>query len=527
MKVIITEPIVNKGVDLLEQEGCQVVCADNIPREELLEIIHQFDGLIVRSYTMVDEELLSKATRLKVVGRAGNGIDNIDLDSATRHGVIVTNNPDGNSVSAAEHTIGLILAQCRNIPQASAHMREGGWKKKQFEGIELFGKTVGVIGLGRIGALVAQRLQGFGCRIIAYDPYIATDRFEKIGVEAKENLTDLLQEAQILTVHTPRTDETYGMIGSEEFAQMPDGVRVVNCARGGIIDEDALYDALVDGKVASAALDVFDVEPVHGHKLFDLPQVTMTAHMGAATVEAQETLGVSIAQQVLYAMKGEMVTNAVNLPSLPTRELAALRPYAQLAEEMGKVYFQLQPGRIREVEVIAGGELSQKDTRMLTLAFLKGMLEVILKERVNYVNAPILADNMGIRVIDGREGQAGDYPNLLRIRVDSDRGEASLAGTVFGRADGRIVEIMGYKVDISPSRFMLFVENIDQPGVIGAVGTLLGYHRINIASMQVGRRQEGREALMILNVDNPVGKEEQQAIEAIPGITGVRFIRLS
>jgi D-3-phosphoglycerate dehydrogenase / 2-oxoglutarate reductase len=527
MKVIITEPIVSKGVELLEQAGCQVICANNIARDELLETIQEFDGMIVRSYTMVDDELLSRAKCLKVVGRAGNGIDNIDLDSATRHGVIVTNNPDGNSVSAAEHTIGLILAQCRNIPQAAAHMREGGWKKKQFEGIELYGKTVGIVGLGRIGTLVAQRLQGFGCRVIAYDPYIAAERFEKIGAEPKEHLAELLQEAQILTVHTPRTDETYGMIGAAEFAMMPDGVRVVNCARGGIIDEDALYDALLDGKVASAALDVFNVEPVHGHKLFTLPQVVMTAHMGAATVEAQETLGVSIAQQVLYAMKGEMVTNAVNLPSLPTRELAALRPYAQLAEQMGKVYFQLQPGRIREVEVIASGELSQRDTRMLTLAFLKGMLEVILKERVNYVNAPILADNMGIRVIDGREGQAGDYPNLLKVRIGSDRGEASLAGTVFGRQDARIVEIMDYKVDISPSRYMLFIENMDQPGVIGAVGTLLGHHRINIASMQVGRRQEGRDALMILNVDNPVGKEEQQAIAALPGINAVKFIRLS
>ncbi len=526
MKVIITEPIVEKGIELLQKE-CEVHSATNISRQDLLDRIAEYDGMIVRSYTLVDEELMSKAQRLKVVGRAGNGIDNIDLDAATRHGIIVTNNPDGNSVSAAEHTIGLILAQCRNIPQACAHMRDGGWKKKQFEGIELYGKTVGIIGLGRIGALVATRLQGFGCRIIAYDPYIAQERFQKLGVEQKENLEDLLRETQILTVHTPRTEETARMISTDQFQLLPQGVRVVNCARGGIIDEDALYEAIVSGRVASAALDVFETEPVSGHRLFELPQVIMTAHMGAATVEAQETLGVTIAQQVLHAMKGEMVTNAVNLPSLPTRELSALRPYVHLAEQMGKVYFQLHPGRIADVEVICSGELAQKDTRMVTIGYLKGMLESILKERVNYVNAPVLAENMGIRVIESREGQPGDYPNLLKVRIRSDKGEIVMAGTVFGRHDGRIVEMMGYKVDISPSRYMLFVENIDQPGVIGAVGTLLGQKQINIASMQVGRKNVGREALMILNVDQPVGKEEQQEIEQIPGIREVRLIRLS
>jgi D-3-phosphoglycerate dehydrogenase len=525
MKVVITEPIAEKGIALLEQT-CQVVRAFNLERHALLQIMHEFDGMIVRSYTMVDEELLGCAPNLKVVGRAGNGIDNIDLDAATRRGVIVTNNPDGNSISAAEHTIGLILAQCRNIPQATEHMRAGGWKKKQFEGVELFGKTVGIIGLGRIGSLVASRLRAFGCRVIAYDPYISLDRFAQAGAEHIEVLDDLLRQSHIVTVHTPRTDETYGMIGDEQFKLMPQGVRIVNCARGGIFQEDALRRALETKRVASAALDVFDVEPVSGHPLFALPNVIMTAHMGAATVEAQEVLGVTIAQQVLSAMRGEIVTNAVNLPSLPTQELAVLRPHITLAEQLGKLYFQLYSGRINRVEVICGGELAKMDTRILTLSFLKGMLETILRERVNYVNASVLAENMGIRVVESRDGNPKDYTNLLQIKITGDKEEAVFGGTIFGRSEGKIVEVMGYQVDVTPSQYMLFVENIDQPGMIGAVGTLLGKQHINIASMQVGRHEIGRRALMILNVDNPAQKEDLEAIMQVPGIVSARFLKL-
>ncbi len=526
MRVIITEPIAKNGIELLEQE-CEVECIWNIPREDLLKKIDQYDGMIVRSYTMVDDELLNKAHRLKVVGRAGNGIDNIDLDSATRRGVIVTNSPDGNSVAAAEHTIALILSQCRNIPRASSHMEAGGWKKKEFEGIELKGKTVGIIGLGRIGTLVAERLASFGCTLIAYDPYISSKRFEKAGVKSKEALSDLLKEADVITIHTPRTEETLGMIGKEEFELMKEGVRIVNCARGGIIQEKALKEAIESEKVASAGLDVFEEEPVRGHELCRLSQVVTTPHIGAATKEAQEALGLSIARQVLSAMKGEMVTHAVNLPTLPGRELEALRPHMQVAEQMGKLYFQLSPGRIEEVDVSFGGELSDKDTRMITISFLKGLLETILKERVNYVNAPFLAENMGIRVAENQDGDAGDYANLMRFRVRGKASESVLAGTVFGRTDGRIVELMGYKVDVSPSRYMLFVENRDQPGMIGAVGMVLGKNGINIASMQVGRQEVGSDALMILNVDNPMSGKEIEEIEDVKGIVDARFIKLS
>jgi len=525
MKIIVTEPIADQGIECLKREA-EIDLRYGIKRADLLECIKDYDAIIIRSAVQVDEELLAHAPRLKAVGRAGNGIDNIDIESATRHGVVVVNSPEANSISAAELTIGLLLAACRNIPQATAFLRAGNWGRQQFEGVELFNKTVGIIGLGRIGALVATRLQSFGMRVIAYDPYIAEERFRRYGAERKEQLADLLREADFITVHTPKTEETYGMIGEAELKLVKPGVRIVNCARGGIYNEHALYDALQAGTVAGAGLDVFDTEPSYNNPLFGLPNVVMTAHMGATTVEAQNNVGISVAQSVLGVLRGELVAGAVNLPSLPTQELQAMRPYIDLAEKFGKLYHQLHSGPVREVEIICSGEMAERDTRMITVAFLKGLLETILKDRVNYVNALLLAESRGIRIVESKNKGQEDYPNLVRFRIAGEKETTVFAGTVFGREEQKMVEISGYKVDVNPSRYMLFVENLDQPGMIGMVGTTLGEYRINIATMQVGRLHVGSRALMILNVDNPVGAREIEELRRMNGIVGAKFVKL-
>lgn len=525
MKIIVTEPIADLGIDCLKREA-DVDLRYGIERDELLACINDYDAIIIRSAVQINEELLSRAPRLKAVGRAGNGVDNIDIESATRHGVVVVNSPEANSISATEHTIGLLLASCRNIPQANAFLQSGKWGRQQFEGVELFNKTVGIIGLGRIGSLVAARLQAFGMRVIAYDPYIAPERFQKCGVERMESLAELLQAADFITVHTPKTEETFDMIGKEELKLVKPGVRVVNCARGGIFNEKALYDALRAGTVASAGLDVFETEPSYGNPLFSLPNVVSTPHTGATTVEAQNNVGISVAQSVLGVLRGELVPGAVNLPSLPTQELQVLRPYIDLAEKLGKLYFQLHSGSVREVEVNCSGDLAERDTRMITAAFLKGLLETVLKDRVNYVNAMLLAESREIRVAESKGKGQEDYPNLMRFRIAGERETAVFAGAVFGREEQKIVEIDGYKVDVTPSRYMLCVENRDQPGMIGMVGTILGQGNINIATMQVGRLRGGGKALMILNVDNPVGAEEMVKIRRVEGIVGAKFMRL-
>lgn len=525
MKIIVTEQISEKGIARLREEA-EVDVRYSIDRGELLDRIGDYDAIIVRSATVIDEELLNRAKKLKAVGRAGNGIDNIDIKSAIRHGVIVTNTPEGNIVSAAEHTIGMLLSLCRNIPLATAFLKAGNWGRKQFQGVELYNKTAGIIGLGRIGSLVATRLQSFGMKVIAYDPYISEERFHRLGVERVEALDDLLARSDFVTVHTPKTEETSGMIGKRELKLMKPWARIVNCARGGIIRERDLYDALKEGALAGAALDVFEDEPSYNNPLFSLPNVVVTAHMGASTREAQDNIGITIAQQVLSALKGEIVSNAVNLPSLPTQELIALKPYIGLAEKIGKLYFQLEHSPVNRIEITYSGELAGRETGMVTVAFLKGLLETVLKERVNYVNAPYLAETRGIKVVESKEGHGENYSSLMRFRVTGEKVDTTFAGTVFGRDEEKIVEAYGYKVDVVPTRYMLFVENFDIPGMIGTVGTVLGGNGINIATMQVGRKHVGSKALMILNVDNPAGREDLEKIQQVNGIISARFVRL-
>ena len=387
-KVIVTERIAQEGLDLLQTE-LDVDNREGISREELLEIIGGYDAIVVRSATQVNEELLERATRLKMVGRAGNGIDNIDVEACTRRGVIVANTPDSNTISAAEQTFALMLSSLRHTAEANAFIKGGKWDRKPFRGMELYGKTLGIVGLGRIGSMVATRARAFGCRVIAYDPYIADERFTRFGAEKKDTLEELVREADIITVHTPRNEETMGMIGEQELAIAKDGVRVINCARGGIINEKALLEALKSGKVGSAGLDVFEKEPSYGNPLFEFKNVVVTPHLGADTYEAQYRVGVNIAEQVIKGLRGEMVPNVVNLPTVLGEELESLRPYIDLACYMGSIYYQVEKAPVDRVELSFSGDIARQETELLTVSFLTGLMSNIVSERVNYVNARI------------------------------------------------------------------------------------------------------------------------------------------
>ncbi len=525
MKVIITERIAQAGIDMLK-ENADVDVRFNIERKELLKIITNYHGIIVRSVTVIDEELLEAAENLKVVGRAGNGIDNIDLDAATRRGIMVVNTPESNTVSAAEHTIGMLLASCRNIPQANQFIKSGQWGRNQFKGNELNGKTVAIIGLGRIGGLVATRLQAFNMKVIGYDPYISNERFKLLGVEKKDNLEELMKEADIITVHTPKTEETVGMIGEKELEMARDGIRLVNVARGGIIDEKALYNALKKGKVASAAIDVFENEPCPDNPLFEFENTVVTPHLGASTVEAQNKVGTSIARQVINVLEGKLAPNAVNMPSLLDRELEALKPYIVLAEKLGKVYYQLEKKSISKVEIKYSGGITEYKTETLTRAFLKGLLEPVIRERVNYVNAKLLAKNRGIEIVESLDSTISQYTNLIYITIYNGDSVFTLAGTLFGREEPRIVELNGYEIDVEPSSYMLLVRNEDKPGVIGCVGTIMGVNKINIATMRVSRNVKGGKALMVLTVDSEVPRDLLKMLEKVDLVTEVRLIKL-
>jgi D-3-phosphoglycerate dehydrogenase len=525
MRVIVTERIAQTGIDILKKKA-DVDVRLKIGRDELLKIIEEYQGIIVRSATMVDSELLAAAKNLKVVGRAGNGIDNIDLDAATQAGVVVVNTAESNSVSAAEHTIGMMLASCRNTCSANQYIKSGNWDRSPFKGNELYGKTVGIIGLGRIGGLVASRLQAFNMKTIAYDPYIPGGRFELLGVEKMEKLEDLLARADIITVHTPKTEETIGMLGDKEFEIMKDGVRLVNCARGGIIGEKALHRALESGKAASAALDVFEQEPCPDNPLFSFDNTVVTPHLGADTLEAQNKVGINIANQVLDALEGKLVTNAVNMPSLPDKDMEYLKPYLLLAEKLGRLYYQLEKRPISKVEIKYRGGIVEHKTGPLTLAYLKGLLEPVVKERVNYVNAKHLAKSRGINVLESLDSSASEYTDLIEVKVSNGHSTFTMAGTLFGMREPRIVELNGYKIDMEPAPYMLLIRNEDKPGVIGSIGTIMGVSKINIATMRVSRNSKGGKALMVLNVDGLVPKDVIGMVKKVDGITEVNFIKL-
>jgi D-3-phosphoglycerate dehydrogenase len=531
--VLIAEPLADAGVELL-RAAHEVDVRTSMTREELLDAVGRADALVVRSATRVDAEVLEAGRDLKVVGRAGIGLDNVDVATATRLKIMVVNAPQSNVISAAEHTVALILAQARNIPQAHAALREGRWERARFQGAELYGKTLGIVGLGRVGALVAQRCNAFGMRLLAYDPFVSRERAAQMGVELA-SLAEVLGRADIVTIHLPKTPETTGLLGEAELYAMKRGARLVNTARGGIVDEAALAKAVAEGHLSGAALDVFAEEPTTASPLFWLENAVVTPHLGASTAEAQDKAGIAIAEQLLLALAGQFVPNAVNVDAGPVPD--ALRPFLPLVEKLGQLYTALAGGgpggrggavgggRIR-IEYV--GALVEQDTRVLTLAALKGMLAPVSNEPVTYVNAPLLAAERGIEVTESKTRHSRDWVNLIGLSGEGSRGQVGVAGTTVGPRDHeRLVAINGIAVDMAPARHMAFLFYEDRPGVIGRVGTLLGESGVNIASMQVGRRKQGGEALMALTVDAGIPAGVLDRVEREIGAHDATFIQLT
>ncbi|MBS1263781.1 MAG: Glyoxylate reductase [Methanonatronarchaeales archaeon] len=522
-RIAVTDPIDREGIRALEEEA-EAVDATTFDRERLLEEAPGFDAIIVRSGTAVDAEFLEAADRLKVVGRAGVGVDNIDLDAATERGIVVLNSPQSSTISAAEHTVGLMLSLARNIPQAYESVKSGRWEKSKYLGVELYDKTLGVFGLGRIGAEVARRAQAFDMNVVAYDPYISEDRANQMGTTLR-GVDEIVEEADFMTFHVPLTDETRGMIGEEEIGRMKEGARLLNVARGGIIDEDALYWALEEGEIAGAALDVFEEEPPDDNPLLELDNLIATPHLGASTEEAQRSVAVSTARQVTRALKGEPIRSAVNVPVVSKEAMDRLGPYIMLAEKLGRFASQMLTGSIEEIQVRAAGEISREDIEPIRIAGVKGVLTPLLQEPPTFLNADIVAKNRGVRISETK-GDTDNFTNLVTIEVTTSEGGKTVSGTVFGKKAFRLIEVDGYRIDAPMERTMLFTHHVDKPGVIGEVGTSMGDRGVNIAGMQVGRQEAGGKAVMLMETDGEVPDEAVEEIRAIDGVRDAHLIHL-
>jgi D-3-phosphoglycerate dehydrogenase / 2-oxoglutarate reductase len=525
-RILVAERIAPAGMELLATAG-EVIDGGSLDRSGLLEAIGEADALVVRSATQVDAELIARADRLRVIGRAGVGVDNVDVSAATRRGILVCNAPQSNIVSAAEHTLALLLAQARNVPQADRALRAGAWERSRWQGVELMGKTLGLVGLGRVGSMVAQRAAGFGMRLIAFDPYVAKEHAREIGVEVMPSLDALLVQSDFVSIHLPRTPDTEGLIGSREIGLMKPAARLVNTARGGIVDEAALAAAVTDGRLAGAALDVFAEEPTTGGALFDLEDVVLTPHLGASTVEAQDKAGEAVAEMVALALHGEFVPYAVNV-SAGAEVSEAVRPFLPLAERLGALLTGLAERPIRALECAYLGRIAEADTRVLTLAVVKGSLAGVVHEPLSFVNAPIIAAERGVEISDRRSAVSRDYVSLISLRGEADDGGVvSVAGTLVGKRNAeRVMQVFDFDIEIAPARYMMFFTYEDVPGVIGRVGTILGDRGINIATMEVGRREAGGAALMGLTVDVPVSQDVLDEIASSIGAVRTRFIVL-
>ena len=525
-KVLVADPIAEEGIEILKQ-AAEVDVKIGLSKDELAAIIGAYDALAVRSETKVTGDIIAKAEKLKIIGRAGVGVDNIDVEAATNRGILVVNSPEGNTLAAAELTVAMLLALARNIPQADATMRAGRWDRKKFMGSEIYGKTLGVIGLGKIGREVVSRLQSFGMSVLGYDPYLKPEQADTLGIKLVD-LDTLYKESDYISVHTPKTKETTGMINAEKLALMKPTVRIINCARGGIIDEAALAEAAKAGRIGGAAIDVYTTEPVPAdNPLLGIPSIITTPHLGASTEEAQVNVAIDIAEQIVEVLAGKPARAAVNMPSVSADMLGRLQPYLTLAEKIGSLQAQLTSSPISEVEVVYAGDFDLP-TVHLTRAVLKGLLEPVVAESVNYVNAPAIAASRGIKITESRTSASGDTSAVLTVKKSGGPGgtDREISGVVLGKDNLRILTIDGYRVDVRPTGPMLVTQHTDRPGVIGKVGTLLGDNAINIAGMHVGRESEGTRAVMVLKLDTPTSDPLLEQIRQIDGMETARLVQL-
>lgn len=526
MKVLVSDNLADIGITMFQEaDGIDVDVKVGLSPESLKEIIKDYDALVIRSATKVTKEILEAASKLKVIGRAGIGLDNVDIPTATKNGVVVMNTPEGNVVTTAEHTISLMLSLSRNIPQGTASLKAGLWEKKKLRGREIFNKTLGVIGFGRIGSIVADRAKGLKMNVIVHDPYANKEVLDKAGVESV-SLEELFKRADYITVHVPKMKGTIGLLNKSAFDQMKDGVMVINCARGGIVKEADLLEAIKSGKVAGAALDVFETEPPGKSPLLAQDNVIATPHLGASTTEAQINVAVAVAKQIIDYLQSGTIVNAVNVPSVTGELLIQLRPYLVLANRIGSLQSQLAEGAINEIQIEYVGNFSGVDLSPITTSALKGFLTPILKDAVNFVNAPALAKERGIKVVESRSTAIEDYANLITLHAKSSAGTNTISGTLFGKNDPRIVSINTSHLDLVPEGHVLFVNNEDKPGAIGSVGTVLGKFGINIARMHVGQDKDGGRNVIFLVTDTSAPNEVLQELQSLPLVKSVRQLEL-
>jgi len=524
-RILVCDPIAEDGVAALKRSGAEVDVRTGLSPEELRDCVNGYDALVVRSETKVTKEIIEAAGSLQVVGRAGIGVDNIDLDAATEKGIVVVNAPTGNVISAAEHTIALMLSLSRHIPEANASLRSGNWERGRFQGTEVRGKTLGIIGLGQVGSEVARRARGLEMRVLAHDPFVPEERARVLGVDLVE-LDALIKESDYITVHTTLTEGTQRLIGEAELRSMKPSARVINTARGGIVDEAALKRALDEGWIAGAAIDVFEQEPLTSHPLFESDKIVVTPHLGASTAEAQERVAVDVAEQILAVLNGKPARYAVNAPLIPAETYSYLAPYLPVALKAGELAVQLHEGQMGRIEIDYSGEIAQHDVTPLKAAVVGGLLAPVSEDHVNVVNVDIISQRRGMQITEKRGPSHEIYANLITVRVGSKAGGTEVSGTL-AHEGPHIVSIDGFWVDVPPSEgYLLLCENKDRPGMVGAVGTLMGEFGVNISFMNVGRHEKRGVALMVLALDEPLTAEQIARVKEIPDILGVKLARL-
>jgi D-3-phosphoglycerate dehydrogenase len=526
LKVLVSDKLADIGIKMFhEAEGVDVDVKVGLAPEELKAIIKDYEALVIRSSTKVTEDLLNATHRLKVIGRAGIGLDNVDIPAATKRGIVVMNTPGGNVVTTAEHTIAMMLALSRNIPRGTASLKAGRWEKKNLQGREVFNKTLGVIGYGRIGSIVANRARGLRMQVVVHAPYANKEVIEQAGFELV-SLEDLYKRSDYITIHVPKLKDTINLISKEAFDRMKPGVMIINCARGGIVNEKDLADALKSGKVGGAALDVFETEPPGSSPLLEFDNVICTPHLGASTAEAQTNVTVAVADQIINYLQTGTIINAVNVPAVTGELLVKLRPYLTLAERMGCLQAQLAEGAIKAVTIKYLGDFLGLDMTPVTSAALRGLLTPFLEDEVNFVNAPVIAKERGIKVVESRNVEAEDFTNLITIHVTSSKVSNEVSGTIFGKHEPRIVRINTFRIEVVPEGHLLFIRNSDKPGAIGSIGTVLGQHNINIARMHVGQEKDGGRNVILLDTDTPTPPETLKELRALPLVKSVTPLEL-